>query len=323
MGMFGGKKPRPYDGPAAAPLAFENAAPIAPMGAMPDLTAGVAPVQQKKPGFFGQGGFGRYLAGAIGDSLAHNAGMGTPFMDAMQQRAKQDYEDELYKRRGAQEWAKFQREYDYGLTHPKPAAPNDTERDYQFILEKDGPEAANLWLKNRYDPIVNIPLPDGVYLGPRSGLPGVGGVAPTKTKPKGQLRPYGGPTPPASGTFPAMTGITAQAESGNRDYLPSGAPVTSPKGAKYGMQVMPATARQPGFGISPARDDSPAEYNRVGREYLAAMLKLHGGDPAKAWAAYNGGPGRLANAGGNIAAMPAETRGYVANNMRRLNGGLR
>lgn len=115
--------------------------------------------------------------------------------------------------------------------------------------------------------------------------------------------------------------ITAQAESRNRDYDAQGRPVRSPKGAMYAMQVMPSTARDPGFGIRPARNNSPEEYNRVGREYLAAMVKKYGSLP-EAWAAYNGGPGRLdrvSSGGGDaVQRMPRETRDYVAKNMNAL-----
>ena len=87
------------------------------------------------------------------------------------------------------------------------------------------------------------------------------------------------------------------------------------------MQVMPATARDPGFGVKPARADSPAEFNRVGREYLNALLQRYGGDPAKMWGAYNWGPGNLDTAlqrhGADwLAHAPAETRAYVMNNLR-------
>lgn len=64
----------------------------------------------------------------------------------------------------------------------------------------------------------------------------------------------------------------------------------SPKGARSSMQVMPYTAAHPGFGITPARDGSAAELNRVGREYAAALLKQYGGDETLAAAAYNAGP---------------------------------
>ena len=108
-----------------------------------------------------------------------------------------------------------------------------------------------------------------------------------------------------------------QAESGNRNYTPSGQPVTSPKGAMFASQVMPATAAQPGYGIRPAQAQTPEEYNRVGQEYYQALLKQFGGDTQKAAAAYNAGPGRVQqniqqNQGQlNVAQLPRETQGYL------------
>lgn len=124
--------------------------------------------------------------------------------------------------------------------------------------------------------------------------------------------------------FDQLVNITGHAESRNRDYDAAGRPVRSPKGALYKMQTMPATAGDPGYGVKPARSNSPEEFNRVGRDYLAAMLKRYG-SMDKAWAAYNGGPGRLdrALAGGGdwLRRMPRETRDYVTNNMRTLKAG--
>ena len=65
------------------------------------------------------------------------------------------------------------------------------------------------------------------------------------------------------------------------------------KGALGSMQVLPATAGSPGFGISPATATTVEEYNRVGQE-LAKGLLNHYGHPALAAAAYNAGPGRVA-----------------------------
>ena len=81
-------------------------------------------------------------------------------------------------------------------------------------------------------------------------------------------------------------------ESGNRDYDKFGSPVVSPKGAKFAAQVMPATNKDPGYGVKPAADDSAAESNRVGRDYFAAMKNKYG-DSELAAAAYNAGPGRV------------------------------
>ena len=108
-----------------------------------------------------------------------------------------------------------------------------------------------------------------------------------------------------------------QAESGNRNFTPSGQPVTSPKGAMFASQVMPSTAAQPGYGIRPAQNQTPEEYNRVGQEYYQALLKQFGGDTQKAAAAYNAGPGRVQqniqqNQGQmNVSQLPRETQGYL------------
>lgn len=123
----------------------------------------------------------------------------------------------------------------------------------------------------------------------------------------------------------AMLPITAATESNSQNFTPAGKPVTSVKGAKYAMQVMPATARKPGFGITPARSDSPEEYNRVGTELLQKLTEKYGGDASKAWAAYNGGTGRVDHAiekhgDAWLDHMPAETRNYVAKNMAALGG---
>lgn len=89
------------------------------------------------------------------------------------------------------------------------------------------------------------------------------------------------------------------------------------------MQVMPDTARDPGFGIRPWDGRTEQDLNRVGQEYSVAMFSRYGGDLAKMAAAYNAGPGRVDEAirqyGPNwLAAMPAETRAYVPRFMRNL-----
>lgn len=128
-------------------------------------------------------------------------------------------------------------------------------------------------------------------------------------------------------TFPAnrLDAITAKAESGNRDFYGNGRAVTSPAGARFAMQVMPATARDPGFGLRPANPNDPSDMNRLGREYRAAMEREFDGDPAKMWAAYNAGPTRTRKAierGGDnwLSLLPRETQDYVANNIRALGG---
>lgn len=83
----------------------------------------------------------------------------------------------------------------------------------------------------------------------------------------------------------------------------------SPKGAVGIAQVMPATARDPGFGVRPISDrNDPEESLRFGAEYMRALLDKYG-DYGLALAAYNAGPGAVDKAGG----IPPfqETQNYV------------
>ncbi len=88
----------------------------------------------------------------------------------------------------------------------------------------------------------------------------------------------------------------------------------SPKGAIGSMQIMPDTLRDPGYGITPARDNSNAENIRVGNEYLSAMLKEFKGNTAHALAAYNWGPGNTKKwvaRGAKFEELPKETQDYI------------
>ena len=102
-------------------------------------------------------------------------------------------------------------------------------------------------------------------------------------------------------------------ESGGRRYDKEGNLLTSSKGALGEMQVMPYTSRDPGFGIKPARDNSPDELRRVGDEYAAAMYSRYK-DPKLAMIAYNMGPGatdKWLAAGADPSKLPKETQGYI------------
>lgn len=103
-------------------------------------------------------------------------------------------------------------------------------------------------------------------------------------------------------------------ESRGRDYDEKGRPLTSSKGAKFAMQVLDSTAKKPGFGIKPASDTSPEEYNRVGRELVGALHEKYK-NPKLAAMAYNWGTGNVdkwLHKGADEKALPKETRMYVA-----------
>lgn len=85
----------------------------------------------------------------------------------------------------------------------------------------------------------------------------------------------------------------------------------SPKGAVGIAQIMPATARDPGYGVTPISDPrDPEEALRFGAEFMRAMLDEFNGDYGLALSAYNAGPGAVKKYGG----IPpfAETQKYVS-----------
>lgn len=87
----------------------------------------------------------------------------------------------------------------------------------------------------------------------------------------------------------------------------------SPAGALGPYQIMPPTAAQPGYGVPSISLDAvldPTRSRDWAKKYLTAMYGRYN-SPTLALAAYNAGPGAVDAAGGNIAALPAETRNYV------------
>jgi soluble lytic murein transglycosylase-like protein len=108
--------------------------------------------------------------------------------------------------------------------------------------------------------------------------------------------------------FSNLAAAVEKVESGGREDA------VSPKGALGPMQTMPGTLRDPGFGVRPAQNNTPAEMRRVGQDYLQAMLQKYGGNLDHALAAYNWGPtntDRWITAGADPSKLPKETRDYI------------
>jgi len=110
-------------------------------------------------------------------------------------------------------------------------------------------------------------------------------------------------------------------ESGGRD-------IVNPKSGAFGpRQIMPATARDPGFGVRPLDTNAPdrlAEQRRFSDDYYAAMLKRYNGDREAARIAYNGGPRRADNwlkAGRDDSVIPTESANYYKRIAARLGTG--
>jgi hypothetical protein len=121
----------------------------------------------------------------------------------------------------------------------------------------------------------------------------------------------------------ALLSHIVRKESGGRNYNDNGKPLTSSAGAKFAMQVMPSTASDPGFGIQPAKDVTPEEYNRVGKELATALLNKYQ-NPVHAAAAYNWGSKNVDKwlaQGADPSRLPKETRGYIQG-MNMAEGGI-
>lgn len=109
------------------------------------------------------------------------------------------------------------------------------------------------------------------------------------------------------GLDPAIFRRQIQQESGFQEDA------VSPAGAIGLGQVMPKTAANPGYGVTPLSADlmkDPEENLRFSAEYMRAMLDENDGDYSLALAAYNAGQGAVRKAGG----IPAfeETQNYVS-----------
>ena len=119
---------------------------------------------------------------------------------------------------------------------------------------------------------------------------------------------------PAIPTGPAVTADPSPFVGAIRAAENSGANAVSPKGATGVMQVMPGTATNPGYGVTPAQNNTPQEIQRVGNDYAGAMLQRYAGNPTLAAIAYNAGPGvadQVASGKMTMDQLPAETKAYI------------
>ena len=149
----------------------------------------------------------------------------------------------------------------------------------------------------------------------------------SETRPNGQIVPRtiadtianGGTSgaasvPPSSGGLPQnyIDAVISTESGGNPNAV-------SPKGAQGTMQVMPKTAAKPGLGVTPAKNNSPLELERLGKEYLLELNNKYG-DKTIAAIAYNMGlrkTDKWLESGGDFSKLPSETKNYVASVMTK------
>lgn len=101
----------------------------------------------------------------------------------------------------------------------------------------------------------------------------------------------------------------------------------SPTGARGLTQVLPSTARSPGFGIAPNPNalNDPEQNMAFGKSYLNAMQKRYNGDNAAALVAYNGGPGKAdewIKSGKNDKVLSKETSNYYKSVLSKAGEGF-
>lgn len=198
-----------------------------------------------------------------------------------------------------------------------------------LLLDKDKPTEAEKYLREnagsmKTEDMLRAQAAVGKAVDARQGLVVAQTVVDKVLKPAvaptdfGRLHTLAGEPAPER-----LTELVKMAESGGKRYGAGGVILTSTKGAKGEMQVLDSTNKDPGYGVVPARDNSPDERARVGRDYLKAMLREFPDDYRKGLAAYNAGAGRVQQAMEQAAKgrsgsadwlsyMPEETKAYVA-----------
>lgn len=125
---------------------------------------------------------------------------------------------------------------------------------------------------------------------------------------------------PVTTRTPGMASLMAnitQAESGGVHRQPDGSLTRSPAGALGKMQIMPATAAKPGYGMKPINleNSTPEEQEAWATEYIGRIGNHHKFSLPQAVAAYNAGPGKVQEAvsgkGDWYSKLPKETKDYV------------
>lgn len=161
--------------------------PSQPMGTPDEMEA-----PQAKPGLFGRGGVGRAIAGTIGDTLLQHNGMApvyAPTMQAQQEAAARQREASMKREQGREDWL-FEQQWK--RDNPTPTN-NDTINDFNWYKNLSPEDQA---VYHRMKPQYRVGA-DGLMYPVQVSQPVAAPAGVTFT-------PIvdGGPTQPASGSFP-------------------------------------------------------------------------------------------------------------------------
>ena len=191
--------------------------------------------------------------------------------------------------------------------------PEDYAQEYAL---SQGEDLMDEYYANRGEYEVDRSTSEAPSMYERKSGPGIESLREVRVSPSGRsIEAKEEKVQVGDGTSEKLLKHILHKESRGQRYDKEGNLLTSSKGAMGEMQVMPATARDPGFGITPARGNDPDELRRVGEEYAKVLLNKYR-DPKLAAIAYNWGPGntdKWLSAGADMSKLPQETRGYIQN----------
>lgn len=209
------------------------------------------------------------------------------------------------------------------------------------LLEKDKPVEADAFLKAnagsmKTEDLLRAQSAVGKAMDARQGLVVAQSVADKYLKPALEPSNLGRMKSLVLPPRETLVAAVKAAESGGRRYgadgeLLKGQVTKSGEQAVGEMQVMPATYKNPGYGIKPAdlsgtKEQQADEIARVGEEKLDVLVRMFGGDMSKVVAAYNAGEGRVQEAvkrAGDrwLTTLPAETQAYVSKLTKQYDDG--
>lgn len=166
--------------------------------------SGFSPMNQgqpaKKPGFFGQGGIGRSIAGTIGDVLLQRNGNAPIYAPAMRQKSELMQRQQQAEQQRMQEREDFLFREQYKRANPATRV-NDTEQDYNFWKGKL--DAGEITPEQFHDRV----FPARYVLDQATGQQiKIGGIAYTPAPQGVTFTPIddGGQVQPAPATFPGQ-----------------------------------------------------------------------------------------------------------------------